>query len=98
MRLWKLTATDLTDPIWEKWTPEPIIVRADSERQARRLAITITNKSFPPLRWDLMPVNPWSGHRKIGHPSPTTCEDVTEQTDKYSVDGSAEVLHHGEKS
>jgi hypothetical protein len=26
MRIWKLTPTDLTDPIWKKWSPEPIIV------------------------------------------------------------------------
>ena len=97
MRIWKLSPTDLSDPIWTKWSPEPIIVRAESERQARCLAIAITNKSFAPLRWDLMPIIPWSGHSKIGHPPPTTCEDITEQTDEYSVDGPAEVLHHGEK-
>ena len=97
MRIWKLTPTDLSDPIWKKWSHEPIIVRAETERQARRLAETITNKSFPPLRWDLMPVNPWFGRPKIGDPSPTTCEDITDQTDEYSVDGPAEVLRHGEK-
>jgi hypothetical protein len=46
MRIWKLTPTDLSDPIWKKWSPEPISVRAESERQARRLAETITNKTF----------------------------------------------------
>jgi hypothetical protein len=29
-------------------------------------------------------------------PLPTVCEDITEQTDEYSVDGPAEVLRHGE--
>ena len=84
-------------PKWKKWTHEPITVRAETERQARRSAETITNKSFPPLRWDLMPFNPWFGRPKVGDPSPTTCEDVTDQTDEYSVDGPAEVLRHGEK-
>jgi hypothetical protein len=47
----------------------------------------------------LMPLNPWPGHKKIGDPAPrpTLCEDITEQTDEYSVDGPAAVLHHGEK-
>ncbi len=97
MRIWKLTPTNLADPIWNgKWNPEPIIVRAETERQARRLAETITNKSFPPLPPMLMPSNPWFGHRKIGDPPPTTCQDITEQTDEYSVDGPAKVLRHGE--
>src|ERR1700730_1500073 len=97
MRIWKLTPTNLADPIWNgKWRPEPIIVRAETERQARRLAETITNKTFPPLPPMQMPVNPWFGRPKIGDASPTTCEDITEQGDEYSVDGPAEVLHHGE--
>jgi hypothetical protein len=92
MRIWKLTPTNLKDPIWKKWSPEPIIVRPESERQARRLAETITNKTFPPLPPNIMPINPWFGRPKIGDPSPTTCEDMTEDTDEYSVDGPAEVL------
>lgn len=31
MRIWKLMPTNLTDPIWKKWSPEPIIIRAESE-------------------------------------------------------------------
>ena len=31
MRIWKLTPSDLADPIWKLWSPEPIIVRAESE-------------------------------------------------------------------
>jgi hypothetical protein len=96
MRIWKLTPTDTADPIWKKWSPELIIVRAESERQARRLAETITNKTLPPLPPNIMPFNPWFGRPKIGDPSPTLCEDTTEQTDEYSVNGSAEVLRHGE--
>jgi hypothetical protein len=99
MRIWKLTPTDLTDPIWKKWSPEPIIVRAESEGEARKLAVYITTKTFMPLPPLLMPVNPWAGHKKKGDPTPrpTLCEDVTEQTDEYSVDGLSEVLRHGEK-
>jgi hypothetical protein len=97
MRIWQLTATDLTDSIWKKWTPEPIIVRAESERAARHLAVLKTVKTFPAIPGLPIPVNPWGGFPKIGDPSPTLCEDITEQTIKYSVDGPAEVLHHGEK-
>jgi hypothetical protein len=35
MRIWKLTPTNLANPIWKKWSPEPIIVRAESEREGR---------------------------------------------------------------
>ena len=97
MRIWKLTPTDLSAPIWNKWSPEPIIVRAENEREARRLAVCITNKAFAPVPPMLMPVNPWFGRPKVGDPSPTTCEDITEHTDEYSADDSAEVLRHGEK-
>jgi hypothetical protein len=38
MRIWKLSPTDLTDSIWKIWSPEPIIVRARSEVEARHLA------------------------------------------------------------
>jgi hypothetical protein len=98
MRIWKLTPTDLTDPIWKgKWSPEPIIVRAESERDARHLAVFETVKTSPAIPSLPIPVNPWGGYPKIGDPSPTLCEDITEQADMYSVDGLAEVLHHGEK-
>jgi hypothetical protein len=99
MRIWRLTPTNLTDPIWKKWSPDPIIVRAENEAQARHLAVCITNKSFPPLPPMLMPVSPWAGYKKKGDPAPrpTLCEDITEQTHQYSVDGPAEVLRHGEK-
>jgi hypothetical protein len=30
-------------------------------------------------------------------PRPTLCEDITQQTDEYSVYGPPEVLRHGEK-
>jgi hypothetical protein len=96
MRIWKLTPTDPTDPIWKKWAPEPIIVRAEGERAARRLAVSETVKIFPAIPWNVIPVNPWGGYPKIGDPSPTLCDDITDQTAQYSVDGPAEVLHHGE--
>jgi hypothetical protein len=57
MRIWKLTPTNLTDPIWKKWSPEPIIVRAESEREARRLAVEKTVRTFPPIRYAPIPVN-----------------------------------------
>jgi hypothetical protein len=92
-----LTPTDLTDPIWKKWSPEPIIVRAEGEREARRLAVEKTIKTFPSIRYAPIAVNPWGGYPKIGDPSPTLCEDITEQVHGYSVDGPAEVVRHGEK-
>jgi hypothetical protein len=97
MRIWKLTPTDSSDPIWKKWSAEPIVVRGESESEARHLAVLKTIKTFPSIPGMPILVNPWSGHRKIGDPSPTTCEDITEQTEEYSVDGPAEVLRHGEK-
>jgi hypothetical protein len=36
------------------------------------------------------------GYPKIGDPSPTLCEDITDSTTEFSVDGPAEVLRHGE--
>jgi hypothetical protein len=97
MHIWKLTPTDLTDPIWKKWSPEAIIVRAESEREARRFAVAKTVKTFPAIRYAPIPVNPWGGYPKIGDASPTLCEDITTQTEEYSIDGPAEVLRHGEK-
>jgi hypothetical protein len=97
MRMWKLTPTDTADPIWKKWSPEPIIVRAESEREARHLAVSKTIKTFPAIPYAPIPVNPWGGYPKIGDPSPTFCEDITNQSAEYSVDGSPAVLCHGEK-
>jgi hypothetical protein len=98
MRILKLTPTNLDDPIWKKWSPEPIIVRAETEREARRLAVERTVKTFHAIRYAPTPVNPWGGYKKIGDPGsrPTVCEDITDQTTEYSVDGPAEVLRHGE--
>ena len=99
MRIWKLTSTNLTDPIWKKWSTEPIIVRAESEAEARKLAQLKTLKYGPAVPGMPLTLNPWAGHKKIEDPDPrpTRCEDITEQTNEYSVDGPAEVLHHGEK-
>jgi hypothetical protein len=97
MRIWKLTPTNLTDPMWKKWSPEAIIVRGESEREARHLAVLKTTNTFPAIPGAPIAVNPWGGYPKIGDPSPTLCEDITEQTDEYSVDGPAGVLRHGEK-
>ena len=99
MRIWKLTPTDLTDPIWKKWSPEPIIVRAESEAEARDWAQLKTTKPGPAITGLPLPVNPWAGYKKIEAPDPrpTRCEDITEQTDEYSVNGPPEVLRHGEK-
>jgi hypothetical protein len=99
MRIWKLTPTDPSNSIWYKWSPEPIIVRAESEPEARHLAVLKTLKFLPAIPGAPILLNPWGGHKKIGDPSPlpTVCEDITGQTDELSVDGPAEVLRHGEK-
>jgi hypothetical protein len=99
MRIWKLTPTNLTDPIWKNWSPEPIIVRAESEAEARDWAELKTMKTFPATSGLPIPVNPWGGYKiEDSGPRLTFCEDITEQTDVYSVDGPPEVLRHGEKS
>jgi hypothetical protein len=99
MRIWRLTATNPQDPIWKgNWSPEPVIVRAESEAQARRLAEAATSNAFLPIPWQMSPINPWRGYKKKGDLAPPTlCEDIAEQTDEYSVNGPAEVLRHGEK-
>jgi hypothetical protein len=97
MRLWKLTPTDTADSIWKKWSPEPVIVRAESKAEARHLGVLKTTKTFPAIPGAPIPVNPWGGYPKIGDASPTLCEDITDQTNGYPVDGPAEVLRHGER-
>ena len=89
MRIWKLTPTDLTDPVWKKWSPEPIIVRAESETEARDWAKLKTTKDFPAIPGLPIVVNPWGGYKKIGAPGPkpTVCEDITGQTTEHSVEG-----------
>jgi hypothetical protein len=99
MRIWKLTPTNLTDPIWKKWSPEPIIVRAENEAAARHLA-HLEAASFPTIPGPPnIIINPWSRYKLIEDPAPlpTRCKDITEQTTEYSVDGAAEVLRHGKK-
>jgi hypothetical protein len=99
MRVWKLTPINLADPIWKKWSPEPIVVRAESEAEARDWAQLKTTKTCPRITGLPLPINPWARHKKIEDPAPlpTLCEDITEQTDEYSVNGPPEVLRHGEK-
>ena len=79
--------------------PRAIIVRAESESEARQWAQLKTLKTFPAVTGMPLTLNPWAGHKKIEDPGPpqTLCEDITEQTNEYSVDGPPEVLRHGEK-
>jgi hypothetical protein len=99
MRILKLTPINLADSIWTLWSPEPVIVRAESEAEARHLAVLKTLKYLPSKPGVPIPVNPWGGYKKIGDggPRPTRCEDITEQSNEYSIDSPAEVLRHGEK-
>jgi hypothetical protein len=99
MRIWKLTPSDLANPIWKLWSPEPIIVRAESAAEGRHLAHLKTPKYFPAIPGMPFRDNPWAGYKKIGDPGPGPifCEDITDQTKEFSVDGPAEVLRHGEK-
>ena len=64
MRIWKLTPTNLADPIWKKWSPEPIIVRAESESEARQWAQLKTLKTFSAVPGMPLALNPWAGHKK----------------------------------
>jgi len=98
MRIWKLSPVDPTAEIWKLWSPEPIIVRAESEAEARRLAVLV--KSFSAQPYQPIPINPWSAYQKITFPQqphPTRCEDVTDQTNEFSPVGAAAVLRHSEK-
>lgn len=97
IRIWKLTPTNLADP--KKWSPEPIIVRAECEADARHLALLKTTDALPSISGLPIAVNPWGGYKKIGDPAPppSVREDITGLTNEYSVNGPAEVLHHGEK-
>jgi hypothetical protein len=58
-----------------------------------------TAQFLPAIPGQEITINPWGGYKKIDDPvpPPIVCEDITEQTTEYSVDGPAEVLHHGEK-
>ena len=49
MRIWKLNPTNLADPIWKLWSPEPVIVRAENEPEARLLAQLKTAKFLPAI-------------------------------------------------
>jgi hypothetical protein len=99
LRIWKLTPTNLADPIWKKWSPEPIIVRAENEAQARHLAVLKTLKYMPAISGAPIRVNPWGGYKKKGDPAPgpTLCEDITDRTSEYHSNGPADVLRHGER-
>jgi hypothetical protein len=99
VRIWKLIPTNPTDPIWKKWSPEPIIVRAENEAAARHLA-HLEAASFPTIPGPPnIIINPWSRYKLIGDPEPlpTRCKDITEQMTEYSVDGAAKVLRYGKK-
>jgi hypothetical protein len=65
MRIWKISPTELTDPIWEKWSPEPIIVRAESEREARYLAQLKTTKFLSAIPYQPIALNPWGGYKNF---------------------------------
>jgi len=96
MRIWKLAPVDPTDSIWKDWKSTPMFVRAESEAEARNLAESRTLKFFRARPGMPLPINPWGRHQKIGEPWPTICEDVTEQTNEYSPDGSAGVLNRAQ--
>jgi hypothetical protein len=72
--------------------------RARRER-GWRLAHFKTLKYLPATPGMPFRDNPWAGYKKIGDPGPGPifCEDITDRTNEYSVDGQAKVLHHGEK-
>jgi|SRR6516225_9246655 hypothetical protein len=99
MRILKLAPANPADAIWKLWSPEPIIVRAQSEAKARHLAVLKTLKYLPSKPGMPIPVNPWGGYKKIGDPGPgpSLCEDITDQTTDFSADGPEKVLHHGEQ-
>ena len=86
MPLWKLTPTDPSDPIWKHWSPDPVLVRAESEVQARQLAQLKTSQLLSVRPGEPKLINPW------GDPSPTTCQDVTGHTNEFPAQGPAAVL------
>jgi hypothetical protein len=97
MKIWKLIAANPSNPIWKDWKPDPILVRAKTEAEARRLAELRTTEAFPSRPGQPIPLNPWGGRRKIGDPMPTICEDVTERVhNEYPAEGEAVVLNRAE--
>jgi hypothetical protein len=61
MYIWKLTPTDPSNSIWAKWNPEPIIVRAESEPEARRLAVLETVQFLAAIPGTPISLNPMGG-------------------------------------
>jgi hypothetical protein len=56
-----------------------MFVRAETEREARQLAETMTNEVRPVQSGTPIPLNPWGTHKKIESESlATICEDVTD--------------------
>ncbi len=86
MKIFKLVPKNLNSPDWgESNLPEKVIVRAEDENKARRIAAF----SFaPPVeiksRVQPSPINPWESSNHV---------DCKEETDsKYSIDGDEEIL------
>lgn len=78
MRIWKLTPIDRSDERWKHWNPEPIFVRAETEKDARCLAASETEDEGPPPQWAApIPINPWGPYQKLEEAIPSKCEDVT---------------------
>jgi hypothetical protein len=90
MRLWKIAPLDLSDPRWKHWNPKPICVRAANEVAARRLAESVTAIALPVQKHKPIPINPWA------EGGATMCEDVSAQSNEYSVEGPPEVLNRSD--
>jgi hypothetical protein len=95
MRIWKLTPADHSDARWRVWQLLTIIVRADNDTDARKLARDFAYRRAKPQshgRYVELSDNPWGPNQRIDAPWPTHCHDATEDYPQYALDGPADVL------
>src|SRR5277367_1958789 len=82
MRIWKLTPRDLSDPCWQEWPPDPIVVLAANDSEAHRLAADLAvrrrKRANAVPRHNPPHLNPWALRPSTTHQRPTECEDITD--------------------
>ncbi len=88
MPLWRLTPINLSDPKWKSYKPDPMIVRAENEGEARQLAMYITLEFSPAIPGRKLTFhNPWQDSSR------TKCEEITAEVAGHSSDGPSAVLN-----
>jgi hypothetical protein len=60
MPLWRLTPINLSDPQWKHYKLDPMLIRAENENEARKLAMYKTLEYSPVQRGQKITFNsPW---------------------------------------